>query len=77
MTRLFFWISNAFADEAVDLSALGMSDFNPYIFDRETLWILLPLISLILVFLHLIPYSPLGRNRETKPFEHHSPEDLL
>ena len=47
--------------ETVDLSALGTSDFNPYIFDRDPIWILLPLVSLLLVFLHLKEYHPLGK----------------
>lgn len=41
------------ADEAVNLDDLGISDFTPYVVERNSLWILLPVISLAFVFLHL------------------------
>lgn len=50
------------ASDAVDLAALGMSDFNPYSFERESLWILLPFLSLLLVLYHLKQYNPLRRD---------------
>lgn len=51
---LFLFSNLTLAEEAVDLSALGMSDFSPYLVEREPLWILLPLAVLALVFVHLI-----------------------
>lgn len=41
------------AEDAVDLSALGTSDFTPYIFERDSRWIFLPLFALFLVIIHL------------------------
>ena len=49
--RLYSHIAHA--EQAVDLSALGTTDFNPYNIDRNPLWILLPLSILFFVFLHL------------------------
>ena len=63
--------------QSIDLSSLGMSDFNPYIFERESLWILLPAISLLFVFLHLKHYSPLGRQKSEPLEDRGGPENLL
>lgn len=49
--------SPAFAQdggEAVDLSALGLSDFTPYIVERNSWWILLPALVLGMVILHVV-----------------------
>jgi FAD:protein FMN transferase len=48
----------SYADDAVDLGDLGMSDFTPYVFDRNSFWILLPVAALGLVFLHLKKVNP-------------------
>lgn len=51
---IFLSSSVAFADDdSVDLSALGISDFTPYIVERNSLWVLLPLAMLCIVFWHL------------------------
>ncbi len=41
-------------EEAVDLTSLGVQSFMPYSLDRQSLWILLPLVSLFFVMLHLM-----------------------
>lgn len=41
-------------EQAVDLSSLGQSGFNPYLYSRQPAWALLPLASLVVVALHLI-----------------------
>ncbi|HTL12243.1 MAG TPA: FAD:protein FMN transferase [Bdellovibrionota bacterium] len=41
-------------DEAVDLGALGLNDFNPYMVERHSAWILLPLLMIGMVCIHLI-----------------------
>lgn len=40
-------------EEVVDLSSLGLSDFNPYLFERHSGWILLPVFAFVLVLIHL------------------------
>jgi hypothetical protein len=42
----------------VDLSKLGLSDFMPYVVERNSLWVLLPLVSFILVLWHLKKHTP-------------------
>lgn len=37
----------------IDLGDLGISQFNPYLFERDPLWALLPFAALVLVLLHL------------------------
>jgi thiamine biosynthesis lipoprotein ApbE len=37
----------------IDLGELGISQFNPYLFERDPLWALLPFAALVLVILHL------------------------
>lgn len=56
-------------EEALDLSDLGFDDFTPYLVDRDPIWILLPLLSLVLVGLHLMqPKRPkLGKESWEKP----------
>lgn len=46
----------------VDLSQLGMSDFTPYLVERNFAWVLLPLLSFILVLWHL--------KKHTSPTQH-------
>lgn len=41
------------ADGAIDLSALGMNTFQPYNYERNSLWILLPAVVLAITLLHL------------------------
>lgn len=41
------------SDESIDLNDLGTESFAPYAFDRDIVWILLPLLSLVLVLIHL------------------------
>lgn len=43
----------AVAEEAIDLGDVAMESFNPYMFERDPIWILLPLTALVLVILHL------------------------
>jgi len=50
---LFFWIGTHSPAEEIDLSQLGMSDFTPYHVERNLAWALLPLLSLVAVFIHL------------------------
>ena len=38
-----------------ELSSGSRSDFNPYNFERDPLWILLPALTLVLLGLHLLP----------------------
>lgn len=49
----FLFESLSHADEAIDLSSLGTSDFAPYIFERDSRWILLPALALLAVIIHL------------------------
>lgn len=44
---------SAHAEEAIDLGDLGIEQFNPYMFERDPLWALLPFAALLLVVLHL------------------------
>ena len=50
-----FFQTNARADESVDLNSIAepVHSFNPYIFDRNSYWILLPLFCFAAVILHL------------------------
>jgi FAD:protein FMN transferase len=57
----------AAADGAIDLSDLGIEQFNPYLFERDPLWILLPLAALALVLLHLKRIPKPKQNPEIKP----------
>ena len=40
-------------EESFDLSDLGFEDFTPYMIERDSLWVLLPALSLLLVLIHL------------------------
>lgn len=42
------------AEEAIDLNSLGVTSFAPYAFERNAIWILLPLVTLFFVGLHLM-----------------------
>ncbi len=48
---------------ALDLGAEADS-FNPYLFDRSPLWLLLPVMTLFLLGLHLLPVPRRGGNRK-------------
>lgn len=63
LVLLAFVCASSLAEDAIDLSQLGVQDFTPYTFERNPLWILLPLLSLALVALHL--YKP--RRKRTRP----------
>jgi len=45
--------SAARADDTVDLSALGLDSFNPYVIERNSAWVALPILILLLTVLHL------------------------
>lgn len=49
-------------DEVIDLSDLGVDTFNPYLYERNSLWILLPLLILLAVLVHL-PFPFRRKNR--------------
>jgi thiamine biosynthesis lipoprotein len=53
-------LTKAHADETIDLSSLGDSakSFTPYVFERNSLWVLLPIFCFLVVLVHL---------RKTKP----------
>ena len=57
---------SALCDEAVDLGGLsgGSKDFTPYVFDRNSAWILLPVFCFLVVLSHLIKTKP-SRARKT------------
>lgn len=46
-------LANEGEEQSLDLNALAEDRFNPYLGERNWLWALLPVISLVLVFLHL------------------------
>jgi len=48
---------------SLDLGAEADS-FNPYLFDRSPLWLLLPVMTLFLLGLHLLPVPRRGGNRK-------------
>ncbi len=52
---LVFWLMPlAHASESVDLASDGaLEHFNPYIFDRDPLWLILPAFGIFYVLLHL------------------------
>lgn len=59
-------------NQAIDLKKLFGSTsteeiFTPYIYDRNELWILLPLISLLMLLFHLLQIKP---TRPAKVFDH-------
>ena len=50
------------ADEAVDLAELGLGGFNPYVFERNFWWIILPALLLLIVISHIpLPWKPRQR----------------
>jgi FAD:protein FMN transferase len=65
LTGIFFLCSPLLAradGDAVDLSALGISTFTPYIVERNSWWIALPVILLLVVSLHLpFPWNARGK----------------
>lgn len=54
---------------ALDLGAEADS-FNPYLFDRSQLWLILPLLTLFLLGLHLLPVPRRGGNRKRMEADH-------
>ena len=50
---IFLISPSLFANEEVDLGAMGLDSFTPYVFDRNKLWGLLPILAILLVLLHL------------------------
>lgn len=64
----FTLTAHAIADEDVavnlDDGAEAADFFNPYLFARDPLWILLPIFALIIVGLHLMPVPK--RNPKSK-----------
>ncbi len=40
-------------EQAVDLSAMGLDSFNPYLVERDSRWVLLPIFTLLIILLHL------------------------
>ena len=69
---LFLFSDHTFADEAVDLKDFGVDDFTPYLFERNSLWILLPAIALLIVFAHLQNNNP-KRPSKTEQSEEKTP----
>lgn len=58
---LLLGLANANAQEgevAVDLGALGLDDFTPYLIERDSYWVLLPLFAVFLVLIHLFDLTP-------------------
>jgi thiamine biosynthesis lipoprotein ApbE len=53
----------------IDLGDLGISQFNPYLFERDPLWALLPFAALVLVILHLKkpPRTSIRNKEESSP----------
>ena len=51
-------------EETVDFSEDVANSFNPYLFNREPLWSLLPLGTLLLLGLHLLPVPKRKRKRK-------------
>ena len=51
-------------EESVDLSMEAESSFNPYLFSREPLWALLPLLTLLFLGLHLLPVPKRRKHRK-------------
>ncbi|MGZ3694531.1 MAG: hypothetical protein ACXWQO_10150 [Bdellovibrionota bacterium] len=61
LLRLFFAaLAHAADDGAVNLNDLGFDGFTPYIMERNSAWIALPLMAIALLLLHL------KRNRNKK-----------
>ena len=58
-------IHSALADDTVDLGAMdaGTNTFTPYVYDRNKLWVLLPIFMFLVVCSHLRKTKP---KRETK-----------
>ncbi|RYZ73712.1 MAG: hypothetical protein EOP09_01475 [Proteobacteria bacterium] len=48
----------------VSLELSSEDDFNPYLFDRSPLWMLLPVLTLLLLGLHLLPIPRRGGARK-------------
>jgi thiamine biosynthesis lipoprotein ApbE len=66
-TGMVFWVSRAMAasaDDSVDLSSLEGSSFTPYVIERDSRWIILPLFMLAFSLLHLIQFR--RKNFKTK-----------
>lgn len=62
VTRLVLLVFGAvaWADEAIDLSDLGAGDLSPYLVERNTWWVTLPVLMLFVVLWHL------KKNRRTR-----------
>jgi hypothetical protein len=53
-------------EQVVDLAALGQSGFNPYVFDRNPIWALLPVVALIWVLFHLQKKKKVQRKHDIR-----------
>ena len=65
LAMLTLWMAPlASAEESVDLAADGSLDhFNPYVFDRDSTWLILPAFGIFYVLIHLYQY----KNRPKRP----------
>jgi len=50
-------------DGMIDLSSLGVDDFNPYLLERNAAWILLPVVIIVLIIVHTKRVKILRRDR--------------
>jgi thiamine biosynthesis lipoprotein len=65
LAMLALWLTPlSQAEEAIDLAADGSLDhFNPYVFDRDATWLILPAFGVFYVLIHLFQY----KNRPKRP----------
>lgn len=66
LALLALWLAPplARAEESIDLAADGALDhFNPYVFDRDSTWLILPALGVFYVLIHLFQY----KNRPKRP----------
>lgn len=65
LAMLALWLAPlSQAEEAIDLAADGSLDhFNPYVFDRDATWLILPAFGVFYVLIHLFQY----KNRPKRP----------
>lgn len=52
LSLLFAGLARA-DDAAVNLADLGMDGFTPYVTERQTAWIALPALAIVLLLVHL------------------------
>jgi NifU-like protein involved in Fe-S cluster formation len=68
LTLPLAWIARAGdAEETIDLGSVAADSFAPYVFDRNPLWILLPIFTLAVILYHL---KKTRRNKPMKPKAH-------